>query len=132
MHRVNHLAACVIGGFAFAATAAFAEPADLDELGESPRNFLGQEVEMTAFCVKGGRKGDVIGYECTTDAGIYVDAREIEPEAAQKTLADCGLSQSDECRATVQFVPHSYSSSSVIEPGKDVTIFNAKKATVSF
>ena len=43
-----------------------------------------------------------------------------------------GLSQSDECRATVKFVPHSYSSSSVIEPGKDVTIFNAKKATVNF
>lgn len=132
MHRVNHLAAVLIAGFVFAAPAAFAEPTDLAELTKSPQKFLGEEVEMVAFCVKGGRSGDVLGYECTTDAGVYVDADDIEPEAAKVKLGDCGATQSDGCRATVQFVPHSYTTSGVIEPDKNVTVFNAKKATVSF
>ena len=132
MHRLNHLAACVIAGLTFAAPAALAEPTDLAELTKSPQKFLGEQVEMVAFCVKGGRSGDVLGYECTTEAGVYVDVRDIEPEAAKTTLADCGATQSDKCRATVQFAPHSYTTSEVIEPGKTVTVFNADKATVSF
>jgi hypothetical protein len=132
MHRVNHLAACVIAGLTLAASAAFAAPTDLAELTKSPQKFLGQPVEMVGFCVKGGRSGDVLGYECTTEAGVYVDVDDIEPEAAKKTLADCGATQSDKCRATVQFSPHSYTTSEAIESGKTVTVFNAEKATVSF
>ncbi len=132
MHRVKHLAACVIAGLLLTAPAASAEPTDLAELSKSPQKFLGQQVEMVGFCVKGGRSGDVLGYECTTDSGVYVDVDDIEPESAKKTLADCGATQSDECRAKVQFAPHSYTTSGVIEPGKSVTVFNAKKAMVSF
>ena len=132
MHRVNHFAACVIAALLLAAPAAFAEPTDLAELSKSPQKFLGQEVEMVGFCVEGGRSGDVLGYECSADADVYVDIDDIEPEAAKKTLADCGATQSDECRATVRFAPHSYTTSGVIEPGKNVTVFNAERATVSF
>lgn len=132
MHRVNYLAVCLIAGLTLAAPAAFAEPTDLAELTKSPQKFLGEQVEMVAFCVKGGRSGDVLGYECITESGVYVDVYDIEPEAVKKTLADCGATQSDKCRATVQFAPHSYTTSSGIEPGKIVTVFNAEKATVSF
>lgn len=133
MHHVNgHLAAVVIAGFALAAPAALAEPTDLKDLAQDPQSFLGQDVEMVGYCVKGGRAGDVLGYECTTDAGVYVDADDIEPETAKKKLGDCGVTQNDECRATVQFVPHSYTTSGVIEPGKNITVFNAEKAKVSF
>jgi len=131
MH-LNYLVACAIAGLTLAAPAAFAEPTDLAELTKSPQKFLGEQVEMVAFCVKGGRAGDVIGYECTTEAGVYVDADDIEPEAAKEKLADCGATKNEECRATVQFAPHSYTTSGVIEPGKTVTVFNAEKATVSF
>jgi hypothetical protein len=133
MHRVfGSLAAGLVAGFAFAATAAMAEPSDLKDLAKNPQEYLDQEVEIVGFCVKGGRSGDVLGYECTTDAGIYVDADEIEPETAKETFGDCGLSQDDACRATIQFVPHSFTTSGVIEPGKSVIVFNSKNAKISF
>lgn len=132
-HRArNRIAAFLIAGTALVASPAFAEPTDLEALAKNPQEFLGQEVEMAAYCVKGGRTGDVFGYECTTDAGIYVDADEIEPETAIEKLADCGSTQSDACRATVQFVPHSFTTSGVIEPDKNVIVFNTEKAKVTF
>lgn len=91
----TRIAALLVAGTALIAPAAFAEPTDLEALANTPRAFLGQEVEMVGYCVKGGRTGGVLGYECTTDAGVYVDADEIEPD-------------------------------------KDVTVFNAKKAKVTF
>lgn len=132
MHRVNFSAACMISALVLAAPVGSAEPTDLKELSKDPQKFLGEQVELVGFCVKGGRAGDVIGYECTTDSGVYVDIDVIEPESAMKTLADCGATQSDECRATVQFAPHSYTTSGVIEADKNVTVYHAKKGTVSF
>ena len=131
MHCVNgHLAACLIAGLAFAATAACAEPSDMKELAENPQNFLGQDVEMKGACVKGGRAGDVLGYECTTTTGVYVQVDDIEPEEAKEKLAgDCA---DGSCEVTVQFVPHSYTTSAVIEPDKSVVIYNTEKAKVSF
>jgi hypothetical protein len=110
--------------------AAFAGSTDLQDLAKKPESYLGQDVEITGVCVKHGRKGDVLGYECTTEEGVYVDARDVEPEAAKKKL-DAGC-DGDDCSVTIRFTPHSYSTSSMVEPGKDVTIFNAQKATVSF
>jgi len=138
MHRVTGpLAAWLIVGFAFAAPAAMApaamaEPSDLKDLAKNPQDYLDQEVELAGYCVKGGRSGDVLGYECTTEDGIYVNTDDIEPETAKETLGDCGATQNDACRATVQFVPHSYTTSGVIEPGRSIIVFNSKTAKVSF
>lgn len=133
MHRVNgQLAALLIAGFAFAAPAAMAGPTDLEDLAKNPQDYLGQEIEMVGYCVKGGRSGDVLGYECITEDGIYVDADDVEPETAKQTLGDCGATQDDACRATIQFVPHSYTTSGAIEPDRSVLVFNSEKAKVSF
>lgn len=130
MYRVkDFLPVFLIAGFALAAPA-LAEPTDMKDLAKNPQAFLGEEVVLEGHCVKGGRSGDVLGYECTTEDGIYVDADDIEPEDAKAKLAgDCA---GGSCRATVEFVPHSYTTSGVIEPGKDVTVFNAEKAKLSF
>jgi hypothetical protein len=129
MHR-SYLAAFLLAGLAFAGSAAFAEATDMETLVKKPQDFLGQEVEIEAYCVKGGRSGDVLGYECTTTEGVYVDADDIEPEDAKNKLAgDCA---GGSCKTKVKFIPHSYTTSGVIEPGKSVTVFNADKATVSF
>jgi len=130
-HRVTrHLVGVALCGAALFSPLALAASTSLQELASKPQDYLGQEVEMKAYCVKNGRSGDVIGYECTSQDGVYVDADDIEPEAAKEKLAgDCA---GGGCMATIQFVPHSYSTSSAIEPGKTVTVFNAEKAKVSF
>ena len=110
--------------------AALAQPTDLSDLAKNPQDYLGQEVEIEGACVKGGRSGDVLGYECTTEDGVYVDADDIEPEDAKDKLGgDCA---GGSCKATIQFVPHSYTTSGAIEPDRSVVVFNAEKAKVSF
>jgi hypothetical protein len=118
-------------------TPAVAEPADLETLAASPQNYLDKEVEIMGHCVKGGVKGDVVGYECTTEGPVYVTVDEIEPDSAKQQIdencdgANAG-DDNDSCRATVRFMPHSYTTSGVIEPGKDITVFNAEKAELTF
>lgn len=130
MYRVNgYLAVFLTAGLAFAATAACAEPSDMKDLAKDPQSFLGQDVEMRGVCVKGGRGGDVLGYECTTKDGVYVNTDDIEPEDAKEKLAGCADAG---CEATLQFVPHSFTTSSVIEPDKSVVVFNTQKAKLSF
>jgi len=123
------LAGLLVLGALLLSPAAFAGSTDLQDLAKKPESYLGQDVEITGVCVKHGRKGDVLGYECTTEEGVYVDARDVEPEAAKKKL-DAGC-DGDDCSVTIRFTPHSFSTSSMVEPGKDITIFNAAKATVS-
>jgi len=126
----RYLAGLLVSGVLLLSPAAFAGSTDLQDLAKKPEKYLGQEVEIMGVCVKHGRKGDVLGYECTTEEGVYVDARDVEPKTAKEKLD--GNCDSDSCQATIRFVPHSYTTSGMVEPGKDVTIFNAKKATVSF
>jgi hypothetical protein len=132
-YRVSYPLALLIG-MTFVAPAAFAEPTNLADLAASPHDYLDKEVEITGYCVKGGAKGDVLGYECTTDGAIYVNTGDIEPAAAkEKVEASCnGEKQDTACRATIRFVPHSFTTSNVLEPGKTITIFNTKKAELSF
>lgn len=123
-------AAIVIAAMVLSASAALAGASDMKDLAKDPQNFLGQEVEIKAFCIKGGRSGDVLGYECTTKDGVYLDTDDITPEDAKSKLADeCA---GGKCEATVQFVPHSFTTSGVIEPDKTVVVFNAETAKVSF
>ena len=78
--------------------------------------------------------GAVLGYECTTEGAIYVDTDEIEPASAKEKVDESckGEQQDAACRATIRFTPHSISSSNVLVPGKTITIFNTKKAELSF
>jgi hypothetical protein len=125
----RYLAGFLVSGVLLLSTAAFAGSTDLHDLAKKPEKYLGQEVEILSVCVKGGRKGDVLGYECTTEEGIYVDARDVEPEAAKEKL-DAGC-DGDDCSVVIRFTPHSFTTSSMVEPGRDITIFSADKATVS-
>jgi hypothetical protein len=134
-HRVTaRLAGLLLVGAAFVSQVAMAEPDDLAKLAASPTDYLDKQVEIAGYCVKGGVKGDVLGYECTTEGGIYVDTDEIEPASAKEKLdASCnGEKQDAACRATIRFVPHSFTTSNVLEPDKTITIFNTKKAELSF
>jgi hypothetical protein len=125
----RYLVGLLVSGALLFSSAAFAASTDMQDLHKKPQNYLGQEVEIVGVCVKGGKKGDVLGYECTTEEGIYVDARDVEPETVKKKLD--GGCVGDSCRVTIRFMPHSYTTSAVVEPGKDITIFSADKATVS-
>ncbi|HXG79393.1 MAG TPA: hypothetical protein VNJ31_08670 [Methyloceanibacter sp.] len=114
--------------------AALAEPDDLDTLAASPQDYLGKEIEVTGYCVKGGVKGDVLGYECMTQGTVYVDTDAIEPaDAEEKLNGSCKDKPQDSgCQATIRFVPHSFTTSNVLEPDRVITIFNTKKAELSF
>jgi len=77
----RYLVGLLVSGALLFSSAAFAASTDMQDLQKKPETFLGQEVEIVGVCVKGGKKGDVFGYECTTEEGIYVDTRDVEPEA---------------------------------------------------
>jgi len=135
-HVTRRFARLLVLGAALSAPAALAASADLADLAAKPGNYLGQEVEVVGYCVKGGVKGNVLGYECITEGTVRVTADDIEPATAKEKL-DVGCNgadaaQSEACRVTLRFEPHSYTTSSVIEPGKDIVVLNAKKAVVSF
>ena len=122
--------ALMIAGLVLIAWVTQVQASDIQDLVKNPQNFLGQEVEMKASCIKGGRAGDVLGYECTTKDGVYLNADDITPEEAKAKLEDdCA---DGKCEATLSFVPHSYTTSGVIEPDKDVVVFNTKTAEVNF
>jgi hypothetical protein len=133
MYRVSCLLALFLAAAAIS-SAAWAEPNDLETLASNPQDYLGKDVEVTGYCLKGGAKGDVLGYECTTEGTIYVDASDIEPATAKEKVDEtCKAEEQDAaCRATIRFVPHSVSTSNVLVPDKTITIFNTKKAELSF
>jgi hypothetical protein len=130
----RRLADLVILATAFVLPAAVAAAADLKDLAAKPQDYLGKEVEVAGYCVKGGVNGDVLGYECTTEGSVYVDASNVEPAAAkQKVDESCKSKEQDAtCRATIRFTPHSFTTSTKVEPNKTITIFNADKAELSF
>ncbi|MEM9590312.1 MAG: hypothetical protein AAF967_03110 [Pseudomonadota bacterium] len=122
--------AFVVTGVALFTCASQVQASELGDLNENPQNYLEQKVEIKATCIKGGKSGDVLGYECTTKEGVYLNADDITPEEAKDKLAnECA---DGKCETTVTFEPYSYSTSGVVEPGKDVVIFNAKTADVAF
>lgn len=123
-------AALLIAGLVLTAGVTQVQASDIQALVKNPQDFLGQEVEIKATCIKGGRAGDVLGYECTTKNGVYLNSDDITPEEAKAKLDDdCADGM---CEATLSFVPHSYTTSGVIEPDKDVVVFNTKTAKVNF
>lgn len=127
---MSRFAAFFVAGVGVLASASQGYASDIADLAKSPQDYLGQQVEIKAHCVKGGKSGDVLGYECTTKEGVYVTADDITPEDAKTKLADdCA---GGKCEATITFEPHSYSTSGVIEPDRDVVVFNTKTAKISF
>jgi len=133
----RRLAGLVVLGLSLLPAPAIADPVDWHDLSASPTEYLGKEIEITGYCAQGGAKGDVLGYECATEGTVYVDARAVEPDAAkQKVDESCGgkdvIERSSSCRVTLRFTPHSFTTSTMVEPNKSVTIFNADKAELSF
>ena len=127
---MSRFAALFVAGVGVLAGVSQGYASDIADLAKSPQDYLGQQVEIKAHCVKGGKSGDVLGYECTTKEGVYVTADDITPEDAKTKLADdCA---GGKCEATITFEPHSYSTSGVIEPDRDVVVFNTKTAKISF
>jgi hypothetical protein len=134
MHAARGALAVFFIVAALVSSAALAEPDDLTKLVAAPHDYLDKPVEIVGYCVKGGVKGDVLGYECTTEGTVYVNAGTIEPEVARQQIDEnCkGEGHDPACRATIRFVPHSFSTSNVLEAGKSIIIFNTKKAELSF
>jgi len=131
------LVALLVSGLSLLPPAAIAGPVDWHDLAANPENYLGKEIEVAGYCAQGGAKGDVLGYECATEGTVYIDARGVEPDAAkQKVDKNCGgmdvIERSSFCRATLRFTPHSFTTSTTIEPDKSITVFNADKAELSF
>ena len=123
-------AALLFAGLSLTVGVTEVQASDIQDLVKNPQSFLGQEVEMKATCIKGGRSGDVLGYECTTKDGVYVTTDDITPEEAKAKLDDeCA---DGKCEAKLSFVPHSFTTSGVIEPDNDVVVFNTKTAEVNF
>ncbi|MGH6864702.1 MAG: hypothetical protein ACREDO_00605 [Methyloceanibacter sp.] len=135
--RPRHcFAAWAVAGMALLPAAVTAESVKVEDLASNPQSYLGKEVELVGQCSKGGAGGDVLGYECTTEETVYVDARKVEPKSVkQKFDKDCvgkAASGSESCRAIIRFVPHSFTTSTKIESGKNVVVFNTDKAEASF
>jgi len=133
-YPARHPAGLLILAASFILPPAAALCADLEDLARSPQDYLGKEVEISGYCVKGGVNGDVIGYECTTESTIYVDADAVEPAAAKEKVDESckDKDQDSACRATIRFTPHSFTTSTKIVPDKSITIFNTDKAELSF
>lgn len=133
----RRLVGLLMSGLSLLPAAASAGSVDWHDLAANPTNYLGKEIEVTGYCAQGGVKGDVLGYECATEGTVYVDARAVEPDTAKKKVDEnCGgkdvIERSNECRVTLRFTPHSFTTSSMVEPDKSITIFNADKAELSF
>lgn len=136
-HRLSRaklwLGAVLILGAASISPAALAEPTDLAELAASPLDHIDTEIEVSGHCLQGGADGDVLGYECTTDGPVWINATIVEPDSVRERLdGECSGKDTDDCRVTIRFVPRSYSTSSTVKPGSDITIFNTAKAELSF
>lgn len=63
---------------------------------------------MLGYCAQGGVKGDIEGYQCSTEGDLYISTSEIKPDFA-KIEENCGgldvVERSAFCRAKISFTP---------------------------
>jgi hypothetical protein len=117
---------------------AVAKSIDWSELAKHPDRYVGQTVEVAgAYCASGGVNGDAEGYQCSTAGALYIEASDVGPSSAkQKVDEDCGgmdvIERSSFCRATISFVPQSFTTSTELEPGKTVTVIETDAAELKF
>ena len=110
---------------------------DWERLADDPESYIDKPVEVIGYCAEGGVKGDVDGYQCSTEGDLYIATPEIKPDFAKRKIEEnCGgmdvVERSDFCRAKVSFTPQSVSTSTTLEPGKTITIISTDIATLKF
>jgi hypothetical protein len=118
-------------------TAALADLMDWEKLADDPESFIDKPVEVIGYCAEGGVKGDVDGYQCSTDGDVYISTPEIKPDSAVRKIEEnCGgldvVERSDFCRAKISFTPQSVFTSTTLEPGKTITVISTDIATLKF
>ncbi len=129
----------IASGLALSASVpALAKSIDWSELAKHPDRYIGQTVEIAgAYCASGGVNGDASGYQCSTAGALYIETPDIAPASAkQKVDENCGgmdvIERSSFCRATIKFVPQSFTTSTELEPGKTVTVISTDAAELKF
>jgi len=103
------------------------------ELAADPGRYIGQQLEIVAYCVQ----GDGGGYQCSTDGDVYIAAAALSPASAKEKIdAQCGgldlIERSSFCRARIRFTPSSFGSSTDIDPPKKVLLLNAAEVYLTF
>jgi hypothetical protein len=137
MGNSSKLLAVLLCDLAISCTGAAAASVDWSKLAANPAGYVGTQVEVSAYCASGGVNGDAPGYECATQGPVYIEVPDLSPASAKKKLDDnCGgmdvIERSSFCRATISFVPRSYTTSTELEPGKTVTVINTDAASLKF
>ena len=110
---------------------------DWEKLADDPESYIGKPVEVLGYCAQVGVKGDVDGYQCSTEGDLYISTPEIKPDFAKRKIEEnCGgldvVERSSFCRAKMSFTPESVSASTTLEPGKTITIISTDIATLKF
>jgi len=118
-------------------SAAFAGIIDWEKLADDPDSYIGKPVEVLGYCAEGGVKGDVDGYQCSTEGDLYIAMPDIKPDSAKRKIEEnCGgldvVERSDFCRAKISFTPQAVSTSTELEAGKTITIISTDIATLKF
>ena len=118
-------------------TAALAGVMDWEKLADDPESFIGKQVEVLGYCAEGGVKGDIDGYQCSTEGDLYIVTPEIKPDFAMRKIEEnCGgldvVERSDFCRARISFTPRSVATSTELEQGKTITVISTDIATLKF
>jgi len=117
--------------------AAVAAIMDWEKLADDPDSYIDKPVEVIGYCAQGGVKGDVDGYQCSTEGDLYISTPEIKPDFAKRKIEEnCGgldvVERSAFCRAKISFTPQSVSTSTTLESGKTITIISTDIATLKF
>ena len=110
---------------------------DWERLADDPESYIDKPVEVIGYCAEGGVKGDVDGYQCSTEGDLYISMTDIEPDFAKRKIEEnCGgldvVERSDFCRAKISFTPRSISTSKELEAGKTITVISTDIATLKF
>lgn len=110
---------------------------DWEKLADDPGSYIDKPVEVIGYCAQGGVKGDVDGYQCSTEGDLYISTPEIKPDFAKRKIEEnCGgmdvVERSDFCRAKISFTPRSVSTSTTLEAGKTITVISTDIATLKF
>jgi hypothetical protein len=90
---------------------------------------------VLGYCAQGGVKGDIEGYQCSTEGDLYISTSEIKPDFAKIEENYGGLDvveRSAFCRAKISFTPQSVSTPTTLKPGKTITIISTDIATLKF
>ena len=117
--------------------AAVAAIMDWEKFADDPGSYIDKPVEVIGYCAQGGLKGDVDGYQCSTEGDLYISTPEIKPDFAKRKIEEnCGgldvVERSSFCRAKISFTPLSYRPRPSLKRARPITIISTDIATLKF